>query len=71
VERCTYIYYIDLNYKPFNNSLALLDTFHDHWGPEKYNYTMMKYGAIFYSRHTGTKTLFNLNDGILGFSYLK
>jgi len=28
-------------------------TLHDPWGPEKYNYTMMKYGATLYSRHTG------------------
>jgi len=27
---------------------------HDPWGPEKYNFTMMKYGATFYSRHTST-----------------
>jgi len=26
------------------------DTIHDSWGPEKYNFTMMKYGATFYSR---------------------
>jgi len=25
------------------------------WGPEKYNYIMMLYGVIFYSRHTGIK----------------
>jgi len=28
---------------------------HDPWGPEKYDYTMMQYGASFYSHHTGTK----------------
>jgi len=30
-------------------------TIHDPWWPEKYNYTMMKYGVTFYGRHTGTK----------------
>jgi len=28
---------------------------HDPWGLEKYNFTMMMYGVIFYSCHTGTK----------------
>jgi len=32
-------------------------TIYDPWGPEKYNYTMMKYEVMFYSRNTGTKHL--------------
>jgi len=30
-------------------------TIHDPWGPEKYNYTIMKNVATFYSRLIGTK----------------
>ena len=30
---------------------------HDPWGPEKYNYTMMKYEATFYRGHTGITRL--------------
>jgi len=37
---------------PFSN--VNKHTVNDPWGPEKYDYTMMKYGATFYSRHTGT-----------------
>jgi len=33
-------------------------TINDIRGQGKYNYTMIKYGAIFYSRHTGTKNAF-------------
>ena len=35
-------------------------TLHDPWGPEKYDYTMMYYGATFYSRHK--HNLFSILD---------
>jgi len=34
-------------------------TIHDLWGPEKYNYTMIKYEATFYNRHTPAVVSYN------------